>query len=205
MTKAKASTKETTGRSAEDSIRAFVALDPDAMTVRRIARVAEHLRMTSGAPSATWTPPEKMHVTLKFIAELPANTVTPLGDAVGEVASTTSPPRGGVVRLEAFPSTEEATIVILLLEDPSGHLRKLAEQTEKIATRLGVPRESRAFRPHVTLARLKRAYDARRWLRPDLAASVGDCKLSRLTLYRSVAGEHGSVYAPLARFEFAPA
>jgi 2'-5' RNA ligase len=59
----------------------------------------------------------------------------------------------------------------------------------------------------VTLARLKRPYDARRWLRSELADAAGEFTVSHLTLYRSDLGggkEGGSLYVPLARFEYGP-
>jgi 2'-5' RNA ligase len=172
----------------KSAIRAFVALDLHPMGVRRIGRVAERLRMSSGAPSATWTPPTKIHVTLKFIGQLPTSTVEPLQKAIG---------------LDAFPSMREALVVVATLSDPKGELAHWARRLDDRAALLGIARETRAFRPHVTLARLKRAYDARRWLRPELAGGAGECIAATLTLYRSVVGLEVSAYEALARFAFA--
>ena len=62
------------------AIRAFVAIELDQMSTRRVARLADGARMASGAPSAVWTPAAKIHVTLKFMAELPAAAVGPLAE-----------------------------------------------------------------------------------------------------------------------------
>jgi 2'-5' RNA ligase len=184
------------------TIRAFVALDLDTLSLRRVARVAERLRMGSGAPSATWVPPEKMHVTLKFAGELKESAVIPLAEALAPLAEGMGAPQACPLRLDAFPSIEDASVVIVQLEDASGGLAKLARKIEKLLSFHGVRKDSHAFRPHVTLARLKRSYDAKRWLRPELAAGVGDCRMATLTLYRSDLGESGSTYVPLARFSF---
>ena len=188
---------------AKETIRAFVALDLDATSVRRVARVADRLRMASGAPSATWTPSGKIHVTLKFMGELRAEGAAPLGRALEALASGKRAPTVGALRLEAFPSPVEARIVLLELEDPDGGVAALAAKVEKLALKQGVPREERAFRAHVTLARLKMQYDARRWLRAELAEGAADCRVARMTLYRSDSGRDGSVYVPLASFDFA--
>jgi 2'-5' RNA ligase len=55
----------------------------------------------------------------------------------------------------------------------------------------------------VTLARLKRSYDARKWLRPELTEGVAPCQVTHLTLYRSHLRPEGAEYVPLARAAFA--
>ncbi len=185
-----------------ETIRAFVALELDSTSTRRVARVADRLRMGSGAPSATWIPVSKMHVTLKFMGELAVEAAAPLGEALRPVAELSAAPTPCPFRLDAFPSVEEARIVVVELDDQSGQLSRLAERVTKLASRHGVPKDDERFRPHVTLARLKRTYDARRWFRPDLAEGAGNCKASHLTLYRSEPGPNGSTYTQLARFAF---
>jgi 2'-5' RNA ligase len=185
------------------TVRAFVALDLDPVSLRRVARVADRLRMGSGAPSATWTPPAKIHVTLKFMGELSVDSVTPLGKALGGLVAGKKAPRPGTFRLDAFPSAEEADVVVAELLDPFGDLRKLAAAVDKIAGKHGYPSETRPFRPHMTLARLKRAYDTRRWLRPEVAGGTDECRAASMTLYRSDLGAEGSTYTALGRWEYA--
>jgi 2'-5' RNA ligase len=189
------------GPKEKTTIRAFVALDLDTMSVRRVARVADRLRMGSGAPSATWTPAAKMHVTLRFMGHLPIDAVAPLGQAVAALVAGKKAPVTGNFHVDAFPSVEDARIVVALLEDPRGDLAKLAGRVDKLATKHAGPAEERAFRPHVTLARLKRPYDARKWVRHDLAGA-DPCRVAGMTLYRSELGPNGSTYVPLARLTF---
>jgi 2'-5' RNA ligase len=182
------------------TIRAFVAIDLDAVSVRRVARVADRLRIGSGAPSATWTPTANIHVTLKFVAKLAADAVGPLGEAASALVTGKRAPRPGTFRLDVFPSVEEAEVIVAALEDPFEDLRKLALALDEIAGKHGGVNETRPFRPHVTLARLKRPYDTRRWLRPELAGGADECKAAAMTLYRSDLDANGSKYVPLATF-----
>jgi len=185
------------------TLRAFVALDLDATSVRRVARVSDRMRMASGAPSASWTPATKFHVTLKFMGELPEDAVAPLAKALAPLVEGKPAPPPSTFALEAFPRAAGARILVAELADPGGAMAKLAERIDKLASKHGVPKEDRRFRPHVTLARLKLVYDARRWIRPELAEVAGEVRATHLTLYSSTAGAEGSVYAPLARFAFA--
>lgn len=199
-------------RAPAETIRAFVALDLDAMSLRRVVRIADRLRMGSGAPSANWTPAANMHATLKFMGELALDAVAPFGQALGEIVAANPAPGPYALRLAAFPRASHARIVVVELDEvgearearEAGALGKLAEKIEKLAAKHGVPREDRAFRPHVTLARLKLEYDARRWLRPDLAEGA-ECRAARVTLYRSELGKapgETSTYVPLVSFDF---
>jgi len=185
-------------------MRAFVALDLEPMSLRRVVRVADRLRMGSGAPSATWVPPAKMHVTLRFMGALPVDGVDALVKGLRPLAEGKPAPKPCPLRLAAFPSIEDAEVVVVELDDAAGGLAKLAEKVDKVVSKLGLAKEARPFRPHVTLARLKRAYDSRRWLRQELVEGAGACHASHLTLYQSVLGPEGATYEPLARFEFQP-
>jgi 2'-5' RNA ligase len=187
-----------------ETIRAFVALDLDSMGLRRVVRIADRLRMGSGAPSASWTASTKMHVTLKFMGSFSVAAVAPFGQALRAIVESSPAPGPYPLRLAAFPSADEARIVVVELGDASGALAKLADKIDKLAVKHGVPREDRPFRAHVTLARLKLEYDARRWLRPELAEGA-EIRAARVTLYRSELGSEGSTYIPLASFDFAAA
>jgi 2'-5' RNA ligase len=93
-----------------------------------------------------------------------------------------------------------ARIVVLELDDASGRLAELAQSVDRVLHDYGVPIEERSFRPHVTLARLKHACDARQWLRRDLGPMAASCDLAALALYRSDPQPDGPRYTSLTRF-----
>jgi 2'-5' RNA ligase len=146
-----------------------------------------------------------MHVTLKFAGELPESAVEPLSKALASLAEGKPGPPPCGLRLDAFPSAAKASVVVAELVDAKGALAKLAAKVDKLVARHGVPLETRAFRPHVTLARVKMEYDARRWMRPELTEVAGECRMGGMTLYRSVLKEEGASYEVLGRWGFAAA
>jgi 2'-5' RNA ligase len=186
-----------------DALRAFIALDLDAKSLRRVARIADRLRMGSGAPSATWTPASNLHLTVKFLGEIARASVEPLAAAVGRLVDGQAAPTAGSVRLDAFPSVEAAEVIVALLDDPDGDLAGLASRVDGLASKHGVAADKRAYRPHVTLARLKMPYDVRRWLRPELAPGTDACNVASLSLFESKLGDQGATYTRLATFAYA--
>ena len=187
----------------KERIRAFVALDLEPMSLRRVVRVSDRLRMGSGAPSAAWTPSKNLHVTLQFAGDLAVDAIEPLGKALAPLAEGKPAPAPSALRLSAFPSAEKARVVVVELVDASGAVAKLAEKVAKITAKHGVVAEDREFRPHVTIARLRLAYDARRWLRLELAEVAGECRAASMTLYESQPGDEEPTYVPRGRWAFA--
>jgi 2'-5' RNA ligase len=160
--------------------------------------------MGSGAPSASWTPPAKMHLTLKFLGDISRQTVAPLARALEDLTKGKAP-GPAPFRLGALPSVEEARVVVAVLDDREGVIGSLAAGVEQACTKFGVAPSERDFLPHVTIARLKVSYDVRRWLRPDLAPGTDACSFVSLTLFESKLSDAGPTYLPLARFEYPPA
>ena len=97
------------GQVGADTIRAFVALDLDATSVRRVVRVADRLRMASGAPSATWTPQDQRAPDAEVHGRPGRGRCGPAGQGARRRSSTPKKaPQPGACALEAFPSVEQA-------------------------------------------------------------------------------------------------
>ncbi|HVH46779.1 MAG TPA: 2'-5' RNA ligase family protein, partial [Labilithrix sp.] len=76
-------------------------------------------------------------------------------------------------------------------------LTELAAEVERAVVSLGLPAEPRPFRPHLTLARLRRPTDLREVMTQSFTPIVGHVR--SITLYRSVTGHEGPTYTSLAR------
>jgi 2'-5' RNA ligase len=92
--------------------------------------------------------------------------------------------------------------VVAELADPGGRVTELARRISEASEKLGVSLEERAFRPHVTLARLRRPTDVRDWLAHATLEGV-TLRFDELRLYESVLHPQGSRYSVLGRAEFA--
>lgn len=185
-----------------EHIRAFVALDLDAASVRELARLSERLQTSRGAPRATWIPPPKIHLTLKFLGDAPTARVSDLANAAGPIVRATPCPRAAAIHVDGLPRTDHAQVIVAAVADPDGALGAIAQRVEEVSVPLGFAPANRPFRPHVTLARIKCPYDARRWLDAEVLTGIGDVRPACLVVYRSVLARDGSQYTPLARFGF---
>jgi 2'-5' RNA ligase len=90
--------------------------------------------------------------------------------------------------------------------DGGNDLSRLAADTEDVAAGLGIERERRAFRPHLTLARIKDPAVPLAPLRQAISGlastDFGRFRAESFHLYRSQTGPAGSIYTRLADYPF---
>jgi RNA 2',3'-cyclic 3'-phosphodiesterase len=128
-------------------MRLFVALDiPD--TIRQaIAAYVDELRRA--APDAKWVRAESFHITLKFIGEWRRD-VSEVIEALNKVEAE---PVDLAVRGNGFFPNARSPRVFWVGIEPDSSLGSLAHEVDKACSSLGIESESRAFSPHLTLAR----------------------------------------------------
>jgi 2'-5' RNA ligase len=192
-------------------MRLFIALDIDEAIRERIARFLEGVQ--GFAPHARWVRPESLHVTLKFIGEQPEPAVEQIKLALGTVSEAAAE-----IQFRGygfFPTAKSARVFWVGMEAGPQLASLAAVVDDKMAT-LGVPKEERAFSPHLTLARAPGGPGSLRggWedgpnrafqrLREKLAAlpapEFGTMTAREFFLYQSQLSPKGSRYTKLAGF-----
>ncbi len=129
-------------------MRLFLALDiPDPIR-DRIARFVDGV--SGFAPDARWAKPESLHVTLKFIGEQPESTVEQIKRALSMIESPA--PEIHFRGYGFFPTAKSARVFWIGME-ATPQLTELAVAVDEKMPALGIPKEDRAFSPHLTLAR----------------------------------------------------
>ncbi len=107
-----------------------------------------------GLEGARWKPVEGLHITLRFFDELQESTAADLDTELGRI--TGAPFELEIQGAGSFGEGHKARAVWAGLAE-SEPLRQLAAKCEQAARRVGLEPENRRYKPHVTLAYLKRA------------------------------------------------
>jgi 2'-5' RNA ligase len=168
-----------------------------------IVRYCDGLR--KAFPSARWVKPDGMHVTLKFIGEVNADKVHGIGAALGEIRSPL--PVDMTFQGVGFFPTERRPRVFWIGIAHSPNLAEIAAGIESRLEPLGITGETRAFHPHLTLARLEDSRGVEKLhaaIRGAGPAEFGDVRASEMHLYQSELKPGGAQYARLASFRLAP-
>ncbi|MGO9010680.1 MAG: RNA 2',3'-cyclic phosphodiesterase [Bryobacteraceae bacterium] len=182
-------------------MRLFTALDLALGVAANLQRLLTQLRPTA---RIQWSPPANLHITTKFIGEWPEPRLAELKTALASL-----PARADIqVRIHHlgfFPNPHAPRVFWCGIEAPG--LAELAAETDRATAALGVVAETRAFSPHLTLARIKERLNLQP-LREAIAAlpelEFGGFAAAAFCLYRSQLHPSGSVYTKLAEFPFQP-
>jgi 2'-5' RNA ligase len=181
------------------TVRAFIALDLDPPSLRATRAIAHRLDAHARRPKAARLIADSLHhLTIKFFASIDPVVALRLIDLIRPFVALAPSPRARISDVTAFPCESDAHIVVIELE-PAPFVA-LAEEIESRAESLGILREERALRPHVTIARTRRAVDARAWL--EGAATDEEIAFRELALYRSELSSNGPRYTALGRAQF---
>ncbi len=189
---------------AAESWRTFIAIEPP-QTVR--PKIKEHIdRLRSALPDvrASWTREDNLHLTLKFLGDVPVNQIEPLSEALKR-AATQTPGFELIIRgCGSFPPRGKPNVVWIGIEDPSSNLRKLQASVEDECAKAGFDRDPRLFHPHLTIARLRNPKGARSLseLHQEIGFEPVSAEVSDVCLIRSELSSAGSMYTVIARHEF---
>lgn len=176
--------------------RTFLAADVDEGILDGAAALATSLRATI---QGRWVARDVMHATVRFFGDVDDERLAALVTLVPRLEAGPRMPRVRVTRLHAFPDLRRARVLVMPLED-EGVLASVHDVIEAHAAELGFERETRAYRPHLTLARLPRPSDVRAVV-ASVRPSLEGC-IRSLTLYASKLGGPGPSYSVLARRSF---
>jgi 2'-5' RNA ligase len=187
--------------------RLFIAVDlsPD---VRRWLEKARSV-LGSSVPSGAvrWVTPAGIHLTLKFLGEIPANRIDGVRGAMDRSMKGAKPFSLFVEGLGCFPDHHRPRVLWAGVrhEPILVNLQKLLEEQLAAA---GFPKERRPFSPHLTLGRVKDGLPADSLRR--IGSAVGEASLKssvemrvvEVALFRSVLRPSGAEYSVLYRAAF---
>jgi len=137
-----------------DLLRTFLAIAPGDALRARIEGLVAGLPACFGSSGLRWVRPENYHLTLVFLGATRPGSLPPLREAVAAVAARLRPVRFVFDRVEPFPRTARPRVLALLPRDPEP-LRAWQAPLAEALVPLGFPAEPRAFRPHLSLARVR--------------------------------------------------
>ena len=175
--------------------RLFVALRPP-RPVRDLLRDAMH-----GISAARWQNDDQLHLTLRFIGEVDRHRAEDIAATLGSLYAPVITARiagVGMFERKGWPHTVWAGV------EPLASLTGLHRKIDQRLARIGIAAETRAFQPHITLARLNRTagpiapFLARN---SDMASPPFD--FSHIILYESELAHGGAHYHPVARYPLA--
>lgn len=183
-------------------MRLFVALDVPDETRRALGGIIQ--KFESVCRGARWMRAESIHVTLKFIGHVEETELPAIKECLAKV-KLGAPIEIAFGNFGFFPNERRPHVFWLGIE-AGPDLAALAASISSALEPIGIPREERAFRPHLTLARFKTEKGLpklREMVAPLAHQGFGNTVASQFHLYESVLNPDGAVHTKLASYRFA--
>lgn len=172
--------------------RLFVALRPSG-SIRRHCLDA----IAGGPPGWAWQREEQLHVTLRFIGEVEGPTAEDIAAALTLVR--TPAVELGLHGVGFFDQGRQGALFARAL--PRDPLDALHKKVDRALRTVGLEPERRAFLPHITLARRRRAAaDPTAWLEAHAALAAPPEPVAKFILYESRLGHDGAHYEAMAEY-----
>lgn len=187
-----------------NTIRAFVALNLPPGVIDLAAGLQSALK--ERGLRLRWVRPQSIHLTLKFLGDISPGDAGAIGEAIQRAGRGMAPLQLTVQGMGVFPGIKRPRVLWIGLGGQIEPLRLLYARVEDELADLGVAREQRGFKAHLTLARFKQGGRASEVL--EAIASLGTYEsksfaADRLVLYKSDLRPQGAVYTPLTEVPLA--
>jgi 2'-5' RNA ligase len=186
-------------------LRTFIAVEMSPRVIARAADLIDKLRAADA--EITWVRPQHMHLTLKFLGDVPDTETPDVCRVVSQVAAEFEPFEIICRGAGAFPGNRDPRTLWIGVEDGADELKRLQTAIdEALKAKLGYAKEHRGFHPHLTIGRVKRlAPDGRRQLADLLSEHAHfDADLAivdEVVTFASFLGRQGPTHDALDRAE----
>ncbi len=186
------------------AIRSFVAVELGDEVKGRLAEIQRQLKAAVPSGSVRWVQPDSIHLTLKFLGDVPEERIRAIVAALERECAPVTPLTFAVAGAGCFPNARRPNVVWVGVEDSTGQLLALQQAVERALNPLGYPPEGRPFKPHLTLGRANRTASGADLRRVgDLVgglhvAQLGQVRVAEIVLMRSDLSPAGARYTPLA-------
>lgn len=137
-----------------EQIRSFIAIELPQNVKNELAQLRSELEKTEH-PFIKWVNPESIHLTLKFLGNIPFKQVAEIANAIEQAAKGILPFHLELSDLGVFPSTKQPRVLWVGIKGEIDNLLNLQRNIDSALAPLGFAEEKRSFTPHLTLARVR--------------------------------------------------
>ncbi len=186
-------------------MRLFVAIELSEAVRTALQDVQRSL--AGGCDGVRWTPHGQLHLTVKFLGEVPDSQLPRVVQAVASGASMANPFGMQIAGCGCFPHRAAVRIVWAGVSDASGALPQCVHVVGQELERIGFPKERQPFSPHITIGRVGEDRSQGRIRRAAEAFSLAllEQRVESVTLMSSVLSPKGPTYAAVSQADLGTA
>jgi 2'-5' RNA ligase len=182
-------------------MRTFIAIDLLPEIKDRLIDFIGRLRKAGG--SVKWVKPQALHLTIKFLGEIPEDKVPLVESVIRSVCAGRRPFPLVVEGTGSFPAGRNPRVLWTGIREET-ELASLQADLEEALDKEGFSREERDFHPHLTLGRVKAPQNLKETMEilgRHGQTHFGEMVVNELTFFQSILKPEGPEYRVLSRVE----
>ena len=137
-----------------EQIRSFIAIELPEEVKAGLRRIQTELKLP-GHTFVKWVATESVHLTLKFLGNIPPQKVAEITGVMEQASQGIGPFQLEVTEVGAFPNLRQPRVLWVGIKGDIDKLIAWQQHLDNGLVPLGFAKEARAFTPHLTLARLR--------------------------------------------------
>ena len=185
------------------TIRTFIAIEIDPTHKQKLTHLISTLKQSDS--DVKWVNGTQMHLTLKFLGNIEETKVQEISDALTSIANSTREFTITLSNIGTFPNVKRPRVIWIGIDKGKNELKLLAGQIETELEKLGFPKETRDFKSHLTLGRVrspKNLQNLTKLLTEVSFQSESAIKINKLILFQSTLTPKSVIYTELSTANF---
>ena len=186
----------------EHDIRLFIALTLPDIIRSNLSHIIQPC--ISMPDRIKWVEEHNMHLTLKFIGSTSGNMLQPISTAIASSISNTTRFLYELKGLACFPNLALPRVLFAGASQGMQELQTIVNNLEDNLATLGIEKEKRDFKPHITIGRFKTNRGTPRlsdqllnFIGSHKTTTFGSFTVENITLMKSTLTPEGPIYTPL--------
>lgn len=184
-------------------MRTFIAIELPERIKKKIEELQALLKKTNAFVS--WVKPENIHVTLKFLGEVPEDKINEVFSATGKALEGSKKFTMSLKGMGVFPDFRRPRVIWIGAGSGEKELCNLANKIEEEMEKMGFPKEERKFSAHFTIGRVKspKNIDSLMELVKSTDFSTEEIEVNEVVVMKSQLHPAGAIYTPLKKMTLA--
>ena len=190
-----------------ERIRSFVAIELSDQIREQLGETQALLKSEGIADQIRWVRPEGIHLTLKFLGDVPVDKVKEIVVAIRQASEGVGSFSVSFAGLGCFPRVSRPNVVWIGVLGDTEELTHLQARIEDNLAVLGFPPEKRKYTPHLTLGRVRKHISRQErgrlggMIQTQIIGTLGEMEVHEVSLMNSVLSPAGAKYSRLGVVE----
>jgi len=193
-----------------NAIRAFIAVEIDPEIRQKISELISCLKKSEA--DVKWITEDQMHLTLKFLGNIDEGRIQEISGVLSSISHDFKAFEITLSNIGAFPNLNHPRVIWIGIDKGADLLKTLAgkidAELEKLgfhpSTSLGTGKETREFKAHLTLGRVRTSKNMPQLVKllsaTQFTPETG-VKISELILFQSTLTLKGAIYSMLSKIK----